>query len=90
MNKGRRNELTQLKYLKRVKRYVSSCSLWVLSSGEYLYDPKTIDIIKDKALLGFKSSSVLCSCWSCSGSDKYRRHEKKMEDRKLITEALSE
>ena len=88
-NKGRRQELTRLKYLKRVKRYVESCSLWVLSDGEYLYNPKAVDIINDKALLEFKSSSVLCSCWGCSGEYKYKRHEFKKETQRLVDEYLA-
>lgn len=88
MNKQRRNELTQLKYKKRIQRFAATCNLYVSSQGEYIYNPKTVDIISDGGQHMYKTTSTPCSCWSCSGAYKYKRHEQKREERKLIEESL--
>ncbi len=86
MNKGRRNELTFLKYKKRIKRFAQSACLYVDRDGNYIYDPKTIDIINDKGQLIYKTSATPCSCWMCSGYYKYNRIEFKKEAQRLIDE----
>lgn len=86
MNKGRRQELAQLKYIKRVKRYIAGSRIWILSSGETIHNPNVEDMYNAKEFLEFKSSSVLCSCWGCSGEYKYKRHEFKRETQRLVDE----
>lgn len=90
MNKGRRNELTQLKYKKRIKRWTANCGIFVDQDGQYNYNPSSDYFIKNNLYTEFKNSSVLCSCWMCSGEWKYKRHLKKQEDMRLIQEALEE
>lgn len=90
MNKQRRNELTQLKYKKRIRRFVLSCHLYVNRDGEYIYEPKTCDVINDLGQLVYKTSSTPCSCFMCSGYYKYKRHEQKVIERKLIQDGLEE
>lgn len=89
MNKGRRNELAWLKYKKRVSRWNSNAHIYVTREGEYIYSPRTIDVINDHAQYKFKHTAVVCSCWVCSGEYKYKRHQQKREDEKLIAEALN-
>ena len=86
MNKQRRNELTQLKYEKRVKRWVASLGIYICRDGNRIRNPKASDVIRDKGQLGFKSHATLCSCWCCSGYKKYSRNDKKEEDRRLLDE----
>lgn len=88
MNKGRRNELTLLKYKKRLRRFVQNTNLYIGQSGEYNH-PKTCQLFEDREQLIYKTTSTPCSCYMCSGYYKYKRHEKKREDRRLIQEALS-
>lgn len=90
MNKQRRNELTYLKYKKRIQRFAATCSLYVNREGEYIYEPKTVDIINDHGQLIYKTSATPCSCWMCSKEKKYKRHIQKEEDRKLIDEGLKD
>ncbi|MEO6304475.1 MAG: hypothetical protein ABIP51_15025 [Bacteroidia bacterium] len=85
-NKKTKKDLTFLKYKKRVKRFAANCSHYITKDGRDIFNPKTIDIIKDKGYLEYKNSSVLCSCYDCSGYYKYKRHLKKAEDLKLIKE----
>jgi hypothetical protein len=88
MNKKRRNEITYLKYKKRIKKFVAGCRTYVDKNGKCIYNPKAIDIIKDRGQLIYKTSATPCSCWCCSGEYKYKRHLKKREDYKLIREAI--
>jgi hypothetical protein len=90
MDKQRRNELTYLKYKKRIQKFAATCSLYVNRDGVYIYQPKTIDIINDKGQLIYKTSATPCSCWMCSKEMKYKRHEQKREDQRLIQEGLNE
>jgi hypothetical protein len=90
MNKQRRNEITYLKYKKRIKRWVSNCSIYHDRNNNIIYNPKTIDVLKDRGQLVYKTQAVPCSCWMCSKYWKYKRHLKKQEDRKLIQENLKE
>ena len=86
MHKGRRNELTFLKYKKRIRRFAATADIYVDREGNYIYSPKTVDVLRDKGQLGYKTTSVPCSCWMCSGEYKYKRHLQKLENRKLINE----
>lgn len=86
MNKARRTELTQLKYEKRIKRWVASVSTYICRDGSVIKDPKAVDVIQDQGQLGFKSQATLCSCWMCSGYYKYNRNDKREEDRRLLNE----
>lgn len=88
MNKQIRKEKMLLKYKKRIRRWVANMHIYVDKSGNYVYEPKATDLIKDNAYLEFKNSSVLCSCYMCSKHWKYSRKDKKSEDRRLICEAL--
>jgi hypothetical protein len=89
MNKQRRNELTKLKYKKRLKRWISCGGLYHLN-GEWVDKPNVTEAMRENVLTAFKSSATLCSCFMCSGFYKYQRHVKKQEDRKAITEALND
>lgn len=90
MNKKRRQELTELKYKKRIRRFIASCTLYVNRNGEYIYSPKTQDVIDDRGQLVYKTSATPCSCFMCSGAYKYKRYEQKVIDKKLIQEGLEE
>jgi hypothetical protein len=89
MNKQRRNEITNLKYKKRIQRFAASCSIYVNREGKYVYSPKAVDIIKDRGQLIYKTSATPCSCWMCSGEGKYKRYEQKKETQRIIREALN-
>lgn len=84
MNKGRRQELKQLKYLKRIKRFVAGNHCYVNREGNYIYQPKAVDVVKDRGQLIYKTTSTPCSCWMCSGYYKYKRTEFKKQTRLLI------
>ena len=86
MNKSRRIELTQLKYEKRIRRWVASLSTYLCRDGSEIKKPKAVDVIKDKGQLAFKSQATICSCWMCSGYLKYNRNDKKQEDSRLLNE----
>jgi hypothetical protein len=88
MNKGRRNEIKFLKYKKRIKRWVANCSIYDAKDGRQIYYPKAIDLINDRSRTNFKNTGTICSCWMCSKYWKYKRHIKKQEDHKLISEGL--
>jgi len=85
-NKGRRQELTKLKYVKRLKRYTAGTKTWYFEDGRKIDFPTIADLIAEKALLIFKTSSVACSCWMCSGADKYNRNEFRKETKRLLDE----
>ena len=86
MDKKRRNELTQLKYKKRIRIFVANIDIYICRDGRQIRNPRTIDIIKDGGQRVYKSTSTPCSCYMCSGEYKYRRHDKKKEDRRLLQE----
>ncbi len=88
-NKGRRQELTQLKYIKRIKRFVSNLDYYFTRTGEQIYKPTTKDVTDDNGQFVYKSTSTPCSCWGCAYL-KYHRHEQKIIDRKIIQEGLDE
>lgn len=90
MNKRRRQELKQLKYIKRIKLYIQGIDIYFSREDETFYKPKVVDVVADNAQYAYKTTSTPCSCWMCSGYYKYRRHLKKIEDRKLIQEGLDE
>jgi len=88
MNKQRRNELNQLKYIKRVKQAIATYDIYVNRDGEYIRNPITQDVLDDNGMLYYKTTSTPCSCWMCA-YNKYKRHEQKAKDRKLIEEGLN-
>lgn len=90
MNKHRRQELKQLKYIKRIKKDVGGYGVYITRDGEYIYNFKAQDIINDKGKLFYKTTSTPCSCWMCSGEYKYKRHKHKEETRRLIKEEYYE
>lgn len=90
MNKKRRNEITYLKYKKRIKRFAATCSSYMNRNGQRLYNPKWIDIVKDQGQLIYKTTSTPCSCWGCSKEYKYKRHKQKQENYKLIQSSLTD
>ncbi len=85
MNKKRRQELNQLKFIKRLKRAVATIHLYVNRDGEYVRNPIVQDVLDDNGMLYYKTTSTPCSCWMCA-YDKYRRYEVKKETRRLIQE----
>lgn len=90
MNKKRRQELNQLKFIKRLKQAVASCHIYVNREGEYVRNPIVQDVLDDNGMLYYKTTSTPCSCWMCSGEYKYKRHEQKKETRRLINEYYME
>ncbi len=90
MNKKVRQERKQLKYEKRIRRFVASVTLYVNREGEYIYYPTTQYIMRDNGQLAYKTCSTPCSCWGCSGEYKYKRHEQKKIEMRLIQEGLDE
>lgn len=83
MNKARRHELKMLHYKKRIQRFVTRCNLWVNQQGEYVWHPKSIDLIKANAQHSYRSHSTPCSCYLCSHS-KYNRAKEKSKFRKEL------
>ncbi len=77
-----------LKYKKRIRKIVKGFGVYINSKGEHISQPKAIDIISDNGQLCYKSTSGACSCWMCSGHAKYKRHEQKVTNRKILEEAL--
>lgn len=86
MDKQRRNELTRLKYKRRISIWVAKLDAYIARNGERIYKPRTIDVIKDNAQYKYKHTGTLCSCYGCSGAYKYNRNKKKTEDRRLLAE----
>ena len=89
MNKKRRQELKQLKYVNRIKRFLASWGTYINREGEYIRNPKTKDIIQDNGMLYYKNTSTPCSCGMCAYY-KYKRHEQKIMDDKLIQDGLED
>jgi queuine/archaeosine tRNA-ribosyltransferase len=81
MNKARRHELKMLKYKKRIQKFAAKSDIYVTRSGDYIYNPKTVDIIKDNGQLHYRSHSTPCSCYMCSPY-KYNRAKVKAQYRK--------
>jgi hypothetical protein len=76
MNKARRNELKKLKFTKRIKRYARNLDIYVNRNGEYIRNPKWIDIVKDNGQTCYRTTSTPCSCLMCS-PNKYNRAKEK-------------
>ena len=87
MNKKRRQELKQLKFKNRIKRFVANGSYYY-SGRERIDSPTVQDVINNGDCLYYKTTSTPCSCWMCSGYYKYKRHEEKIVVRKLIQDGL--
>lgn len=90
MNKKRRQELKQLKFINRLKRFVTSLDYYFTKNHERIDSPTVQDVIDDKSMLFYKTTSTPCSCWMCSGYYKYKRHEEKVIERKQIQDGLEE
>ncbi len=86
MNKGRRNEITFLKYKKRIQYFTYGTDEYITRDGTSILNPKVADVIKDRGQLCYKTQSVSCSCWECSGYYKYNRAKEKV---KIIKELRS-
>lgn len=65
MDKGRRNELRQLKYRNRVQNIIHGIDIYVTRSGRQIYKPKLIDVIEDRGFLCYKEQGKPCSCAVC-------------------------
>lgn len=89
MNKKIRQDLKQLKYQQRIKRFVLGLDTYITRDGERIHQPKAADVIADKGQLNYMTTSTPCSCWMCA-YNKYRRHEQKIENRKMLEEGLEE
>lgn len=89
MNKQERKEKQFFKYKKRLARFTAGDKIYIDRNGDWLMNPKLIDLIKDRAYLEFKNSSVLCSCYMCS-YDRYERHLKKREDQRILKDYFDE
>lgn len=87
MNKGRRQELKKLKYIKRIRRFVAGLDQYVTREGVCIKNPKTHDVIDDNGQLAYKNTSTPCSCWMCS-YPQYDRNEFKKQTKLLINEEL--
>ncbi len=91
MNKKRRNELTLLKYKKRLKnKFEARYYNLIDKEGNEIKYPSVHEMFINREQFKLKHTSTLCSCEGCSGYYKYKRHKKKQEDRKLILENKSE
>ncbi len=89
MNKQRRNELKQLKFKNRIKRFVANGSYFFTKDMQRIDSPTVQDVINDGGFQWYRTTSCPCNCWVCSGEYKYKRHEQKVENRKLIEEGLN-
>jgi hypothetical protein len=65
MNKGRRNELAQLKKKKRLRHLVNNLDVYITKDGRYIHKPKVTDIPKTEYNV-YKSTGKPCSCPMCS------------------------
>ena len=89
-NKKQRRDYTFFKYKKRIAIWSCKLKIYKCRDGSEIYNPKVIDILEDNGQYKFKHTNTICSCYGCSGYYKYRRHEKKIEYRKLIKEYQEE
>lgn len=83
MNKGRRNEIKKLKYLKRIRLLANGLDIYVTCNGEYIRNPKVQDILKDNGQNCYRTTSTPCSCSVCS-HNKYNRAKIKSTMKKVI------
>ena len=65
MNKGRRIEIGNLKWKKRLHNYVNGLDIYVTKNGARIYSPKVTDIPKN-CFTVLKSTGKPCSCPMCS------------------------
>lgn len=91
MNKKIRRDREYLKYKNRIERFVANGSYIFLFEapgrlGDRIDTPTVKQVMDSKQWLYYKTTSTPCSCYCCSGHYKYRRHEVKVETRKLIKE----
>jgi NADPH-dependent curcumin reductase CurA len=88
-NKGRRQELTQLKYKNRLRYWANIWrnSTHITQDGTEIFSPTVQDLIDDNAFSHLKTQAMMCSCGICSYL-KYERKDFKLESYKLIKEGL--
>lgn len=87
MNKGLRHELKMKKYKKRIRLMAATTDIYVNREGEFIYKPKTVDLLKDNAQHCYRDQSTPCSCVMCSRPDlQYNRARQKQS---LIKELMS-
>lgn len=90
MDKKQRKDKEFRIYKKRLKKWMSSARVYINKDGEYRFDLKLVDYIKERAQYKLKHTATLCSCYGCSGYYKYRRYEEKVEFRRLLKEYYEE
>lgn len=66
------------KYKKRIKLFASKTHIYINKNGDYIYNPKAIDVTNDYlGQLHYRTTSTPCSCYLCSGHKKYNRAKEK-------------
>lgn len=65
MNKGRRNELAQLKRRKRLHHLVNGIDVYITKDGDKINKPRVTDLPKNYQTV-YKSTGKPCSCAMCS------------------------
>lgn len=90
MNKKRRQELKMLKFINRIERFIANGGSYYTKDMVRVDTPTVQDVIDDGGFNNYRTTSTPCSCWMCSGYYKYRRHEQKILERRLIQEGLNE
>lgn len=90
MNKGQRNEIAKRKYKQRVSRLAQGLDQYVTQNGEIIYNPKTVDLLKDNAQNCYRTTSTPCSCYCCQNGKVEHRKKIRREADRLIREALRE
>ena len=90
MNKKIRQERKRLKFINRLKRFVANGGYYFTNEWVCIDSPTVQDVINDGGYMCYKTTSTPCSCWMCSGYYKYRRHEQKVIEIRLIQEGLKD
>jgi len=73
-NKGERNQQTNKRYKKRVRRFVNNLDIYVNKKGERINKPKAVDVIKESGQQCLKHQGTPCSCYGCS--QRKSRHDR--------------
>lgn len=68
---------------------MSNLTTIINKDGEEIINPKLIDLLNQNVQYQFKQTNVRCSCSMCA-YDKYKRHEKKAEDQRLLEDYYNE
>lgn len=82
MDKGRRNEIAQLKKVKRLRKHAACMNIYINSKGEKIFNPKVEDLKDWKFADKLKNHSTVCSCSMCSP---YRYSRKQKHKNVLIS-----